>query len=353
MATLTAMPGSKIRGGSFVIEERTSEEVFTPEDFSEQHQLIAQTAEEFANMEIVPNIEKMEHKDFAVIRELVRKAGELGLSGVDVPEQYGGMEMDKVTSSIIADRIAKYGGFSTTWGAHTCIGTLPIVYFGTEQQKKKYLPGLASGEKVGAYALSESSSGSDALNCRTQAKLSPDGKHYILNGEKMWITNAGFADLFIVFAKIDGEKFTAFIVERAFGGLTSGAEEHKMGIQGSSTTAIYFDNVKAPVENVLGEIGRGHVIAFNILNIGRLKLGPAVMGAAKSILATSIKYAKQRKAFGVAIVSFGAMQHKLAEMAIRIFATESMAWRVVGLIQAQLSGAEHGSADSAKVELKA
>ncbi len=254
MATLTAMPGSKIRGGSFLIEERTSDEVFTPEDFSEQHQLIAQTAEEFANKEIVPNIEKMEHKDFAVIRELVRKAGELGLSGVDVPEQYGGMEMDKVTSSIIADRIAKYGGFSTTWGAHTCIGTLPIVYFGTEQQKKKYLPGLASGEKVGAYALSESSSGSDALNCRTQAKLSPEGQHYILNGEKMWITNAGFADLFIVFAKIDGEKFTAFIVERGFPGFSVGAEEHKMGIRGSSTCPLILNDCRGPG----GERARGN-----------------------------------------------------------------------------------------------
>ncbi len=222
MATVTAVPANKIAGGSFLIEERTPDEVFTPEDFTEQHLLIAQTAEEFANKEIVPNIEKMEHKDFAVTRELVRKAGELGLSGVDVPEQYGGMEMDKVTSAIIADRIAKYGGFSTTWGAHTCIGTLPIVYFGTEEQKKKYLPGLASGQTVGAYALSESSSGSDALNCRTQAKLSADGKHYLLNGEKMWITNAGFADLFIVFAKVDGEKFTAFIVERGFPGFLGG-----------------------------------------------------------------------------------------------------------------------------------
>src|SRR5438309_682927 len=232
MATLTAMPASKIRGGSFLIEERTPEEVFTPEDFSEQHQLIAQTAEEFANKEIVPNTEKMEHKDFAVIRDLVRKAGELGLSGVDVPEQYGGMQMDKVTSSIIADRIAKYGGFSTTWGAHTCIGTLPIIYFGTEEQKKKYLPGLASGETVGAYALSESSSGSDALHWRARAQLSSNGKHYVIDGEVMWITNAGFADLIIVFAKVDGEKFTGFIVERKFPGFSVAAEEHKMGIRG-------------------------------------------------------------------------------------------------------------------------
>jgi alkylation response protein AidB-like acyl-CoA dehydrogenase len=343
MATLTAMPASKIRGGSFLIEERTHEEVFTPEDFSEQHQLIAQTAEEFANKEIVPNIEKMEHKDFAVIRDLVRKAGELGLSGVDVPEQYGGMQMDKVTSSIIADRIAKYGGFSTTWGAHTCIGTLPIVYFGTEEQKKKYLPGLASGETVGAYALSESSSGSDALNCRTQAKLSPEGKHYVLNGEKMWITNAGFADLFIVFAKIDGEKFTAFIIERGFPGFSVGAEEHKMGIRGSSTCPLILSDCRVPVDNVLGEIGKGHHIAFNVLNVGRFKLGAGCVGSARNCIESAIAYAKQRKAFGKVIADFGLIREKIANMAAGIFTGEAMAYRTVGMMDhaiAQL-GAEH------------
>jgi alkylation response protein AidB-like acyl-CoA dehydrogenase len=343
MATLTAMPASKIRGGSFLIEERTPEEVFTPEDFSEQHQLIAQTAEEFANKEIVPNIEKMEHKDFAVIRDLVRKAGELGLSGVDVPEQYGGMQMDKVTSSIIADRIAKYGGFSTTWGAHTCIGTLPIVYFGTEEQKKKYLPGLASGETVGAYALSESSSGSDALNCRTQAKLSPEGKHYVLNGEKMWITNAGFADLFIVFAKIDGERFTAFIIERGFPGFSVGAEEHKMGIRGSSTCPLILSDCRVPVDNVLGEIGKGHHIAFNVLNVGRFKLGAGCVGSARNCIESAIAYAKQRKAFGKVIADFGLIREKIANMAAGIFTGEAMAYRTVGMMDhaiAQL-GAEH------------
>ena len=222
MATTAASPATRIPGGSFLIQERTPEEVFTPEDFTDQQRLIGQTAEEYANQEIVPRMERMEHKDFAAHRELLKKAGELGLSGVDIPELYGGMELDKVSSAIIADRIAKYGGFSTTWGAHTCIGTLPIVYFGTEEQKKKYLPRLASGVTVGAYALSESSSGSDALNCRARATLSPDGQHYLLNGEKMWITNAGFADLFIVFAKVDGEKFTAFIVERTFPGFRGG-----------------------------------------------------------------------------------------------------------------------------------
>src|SRR3954454_3080923 len=235
MATTTAVPKARISGGSFLLETRSTEEVFTPEDFSEQHHLIAQTAEEYAQNEIIPNIEKMEHKDFAVSRDLLKKAGELGLSSVEIPEAYGGLEMDKVTAAVIADHIAKYAGFATTWGGHTGIGTLPLVYFGTEEQKKKYLPRLASGELVGAYALSEATSGSDALNCRTKATLSPDGKHYVLNGEKMWIKNAGFADLFTVFAKVDGEKFSAFLVERDFPGFAVGAEEHKMGIRGSST----------------------------------------------------------------------------------------------------------------------
>src|SRR6201997_5272009 len=283
MAT-TAVPKSKISGGSFLLETRQPEEVFTPEDFSEQHQMIGQTTEEFALNEIVPNIEKIEHKDFSVTRDLLKKAGELGLSSVEIPEAYGGLELDKVTAAVIADHIAKYAGFATTWGGHTGIGTLPIVYFGTEEQKKKYLPRLASGEIVGAYALSESSSGSDALHCRTRAQLSPDGKHYLLNGEKMWITNAGFADLFIVFAKVDGEKFTAFIVERKFPGFSVGAEEHKMGIRGSSTCPLILNDCQVPAENVLGEIGRGHMIAFNVLNVGRFKLGAGSVGAARHCL---------------------------------------------------------------------
>src|SRR5581483_6152459 len=311
MATVTASPTVKFSGGSFLIEERTPQEVLTPEDFTEQHLLIAQTAEEFATKEIVPNIEKMEHKEFAINRELVKRAGELGLSGVDIPEQYGGLQLDKVTSAIIADRLAKHGGFSTTWGAHTCIGTLPIVYFGTEEQKKKYLPGLASGTTVGAYALSESSSGSDALNCRTRAVLSADEKYYVLNGEKMWITNAGFADLFIVFAKFDGEKFTAFIVERTFPGFAVGAEEHKMGIRGSSTCPLILNDCKVPVENVLGEIGKGHHIAFNVLNVGRFKLGAGCVGSARNCIESAIAYAKQRKAFGKVIADFGLVREKL------------------------------------------
>jgi butyryl-CoA dehydrogenase len=343
MATVTALPKISVAGGSFLIEERTPDEVFTPEDFSEQHLLIAQTAEEFANKEIVPNIEKLEHKDFALLRELVQKAGALGLSGADVPEQYGGMQMDKVTSALIADRLAKYGGFSATWGAHTCIGTLPIIYFGTEEQKKRYLPGLASGETVGAYALSESSSGSDALHCRARAQLSPDGKHYVLNGEKMWITNAGFADLFIVFTKVDGEKFTAFIVERNFPGFSVGAEEHKMGIRGSSTCPLILNDCQVPVENVLGEIGKGHLIAFNVLNVGRFKLGAGSVGAARHCIESAIAYARQRKAFGKVIADFGLIREKLANMAVGIFTGEAMAYRTVGQMDASLArlGEDH------------
>jgi alkylation response protein AidB-like acyl-CoA dehydrogenase len=337
MATLTALPKINVAGGSFLIEERTPGEVFTPEDFNEQHLLIAQTAEEFANKEIVPNIEKLEHKDFALLRELVRKAGELGLSGADVPEQYGGLQLDKVTSALIADHLAKYGGFSATWGAHTCIGTLPIIYFGTEEQKKKYLPGLASGETVGAYALSESSSGSDALHCRARAQLSADGKYYLLNGEKMWITNAGFADLFIVFAKVDGEKFTAFIVERNFPGFSVGAEEHKMGIRGSSTCPLILNDCRVPVENVLGDIGKGHTIAFNVLNVGRFKLGAGSVGAARNCIESAIAYAKQRKAFGKVIADFGLVREKLANMAVGIFIGEAMAYRTVGQMDATLA----------------
>src|SRR5450432_567020 len=300
MAATTAVPKKKTRisCGSFLLESLAPEEVFTPEDFSEQHQLIGQTAEEFAVNEILPNAEKIEHKDFSISRALLKKAGDLGLSGVEIPEAYGGLEMDKVTAAVIADHIAQYAGFATTWGGHTGIGTLPIVYFGTEEQKKKYLPRLSAGEIVGTYELSESTSGSDALNCRTCATLSPDGKHYILNGEKMWITNAGFADLFTVFAKVDGEKFSAFLVEKTFPGFSVGGEEHKMGIRGSSTCPLILSDCQVPGENLLGEIGKGHIIAFNILNVGRFKLGAMCVGGARVSLENAIGYAKQRKAFG-------------------------------------------------------
>jgi len=337
MATTFSTLAGKITGGSFLIEAVSPEDVFTPEDFTDQHKLIAQTAEEFATNEIVPNIEKMEHKDFPLLRELVKKAGDLGLSAVDTPEAYGGLQMDKVTSAIIADRLARYGGFSATWGAHTCIGTLPIVYFGTEEQKKKYLPGLASGQIVGAYALSEASSASDSLNCRARAQLSSDGKYYILNGEKTWITNAGFADLFTVFAKVDGDKFTAFLIERDFPGFAVGAEEHKMGIRGSSTCPLILTDCKVPVENVLGEIGKGHHIAFNVLNVGRFKLGAGSVGAARYCLESAIAYAKQRKAFGKVIADFGLIREKLANIAVGIFTGESMAYRTVGMMDTAIA----------------
>src|SRR5207244_1410553 len=296
---------------------------------------------EFAVNEILPNVERMEHKDFSVTRDLLKKAGELGLSGVEIPEAYGGLEMDKVTAAVIADRIAKYAGFATTWGGHTGIGTLPIVYFGTEEQKKKYLPRLAAGEIVGAYALSEASSGSDALNCRARAELSKDGKHYILNGEKMWITNAGFADLFIIFAKVDGEKFTAFLIERGFPGFSVGAEEHKMGIRGSSTCPLILNDCPVPVENVLGEIGKGHLIAFNVLNVGRFKLGAGSVGAARHCIESAIAYARQRKAFDKVIADFGLIREKLAKMAVGIFTGEAMAYRTVGQMDAAITKLGH------------
>src|SRR5580698_8098300 len=353
MATTSTAPVVKISGGSFLLEERRPAEVFTPEDFTEQHQLIGQTAEEFAVNEILPNAEKIEHKDFSVTRDLLKKAGELGLSAAEIPEAYGGLEMDKVTAAVIADHIAKYAGFATTWGGHSGIGTLPIVYFGTEEQKKKYLPRLGAGEIVGAYALSEASSGSDALNCRARAELSADGKYYTLNGEKMWITNAGFADLFTVFAKVDGEKFTAFLVEKTFPGFSVGAEEHKMGIRGSSTCPIILNDCKVPAENVLGEIGKGHVIAFNILNVGRFKLGAMCVGGARVSIANAIGYAKQRKAFGKVIADFGLVREKLANMATLLYVGESMVYRTVGMMDVALNEVDKSGADAMKETRKA
>jgi alkylation response protein AidB-like acyl-CoA dehydrogenase len=349
MATTTAIPKTKISGGSFLLEERQTADVFTPEDFSDQQQMIGQTTEEFAINEILPQAEKIEHKDFSISRALLKKAGDLGLSGVEIPEAYGGLEMDKVTAAIIADNIAKYAGFATTWGAHSGIGLLPIVYFGTEEQKKKYLPRLAAGEICGAYALSEATSGSDALNCRARAVLAPDGKHYILNGEKMWITNAGFADLFTVFAKIDGEKFSAFLIERNFPGFSIGGEEHKMGIRGSSTCPIILNDCKVPVENLLGEIGKGHIIAFNILNIGRFKLGAMCVGGARVSIESAVAYAKQRKAFGKTIGDFGLVREKIANMATLIYVGESAVYRTVGMMDELLSEIDSASPDAAAV----
>ena len=347
---------SKTQGGAFLIEDATPEGIFTAEDLNEEHLAIGRTAAEFFTKEVEPNLEALLHQEPGLAVRLLRKSAELGLTGIAIPEKFGGMELDLASSLVAEENLGRDASYAGWHGAHTGIGSLPVLYFGTEDQKRKYLPKLARLEMVAAYALTEPHAGSDAQAARTRADLSADGTHYVLNGQKMWITNGGAADLFTVFAKVGGEKFTAFLVERSFPGVSSGAEEHKMGITGSSTTAVYFDNVAVPVENVLGEIGRGHVIAFNILNIGRLKLGPAGVGAAKNILSISLKYAKQRKAFGSTISEFGAIQHKLAEMAIRIFVAESMAWRVVGLIENQTHGAstETTSASaSGSQELKA
>jgi butyryl-CoA dehydrogenase len=325
------------RGGSFLIEEREPGDVFTPEDFTGEHRQIAKTALEFTTNEVMPAAAAIEAKDFAVTRRLLRKAGELGLMAVDVPEAYGGLGMDKVSSAIVAERTSQLASFSVAFGAHAGIGTLPIVWYGTEAQKRKYLPRLATGEWIGAYALSESSSASDAMNCRTRAALSPDGAHYILNGEKMWITNGGFADLFTVFAKIDGEKFSAFLIERNTPGFSVGPEEHKLGIRGSSTCPLILADCTVPVENLLGEAGKGHHIAFNILNIGRFKLGAACVGGARHSLDGAIAYARERQAFGKPIAEFGLIQEKLAECAAGIYTGESMAYRTIGMIDAALA----------------
>ena len=352
MATSTLSP-TKHTGGSFLLQATSPHELFSPEDFTEEHHAIARTTEEFWTKEIAPHLEALQHQEPGVAVSILRKAGELGLTGVVVPEKFGGMEMDLTSAMIVAEGIAKDGSYAAWHGGQSGIGTLPLLLFGTEEQKQRYLSKLASAELVAAYALSEPHAGSDALAARTRADLSPDGKHYILNGQKMWITNGGAADLYTIFAKVDGEKFTAFLVERKFPGVSAGAEDKKMGIKGSSTTAIYLDNVPVPVENVLGEIGRGHIIAFNILNIGRLKLGPFAVGGSKEVLRICLKYAKERKAFGKSIAEFGMIRHKLAEMAIRIFATESAAYRVVGLIESQLEGFSWDLPDAAQRELKA
>src|SRR5271154_6718582 len=353
MATTTvAIP--KTKGGAFLIERSTPEEIFTPEDFTDEHRAIAKTTDEFWQKEVTPHIDAIRHQDHALCARILKKSGELGLTAVVLPEKFGGMEMDMTSMMVVAEGVAREGSYSAWHGAHTGIGTLPLLLFGTQAQKAKYLPKRATAEMIAAYCLSEPQAGSDALAAKTRADLSEDGKHYILNGQKMWITNGGFADLYTVFAKVGGEKFTAFLVERAWPGVKPGAEEKKMGIKGSSTTAVYFDNVRVPVENVLGEIGRGHIIAFNILNIGRLKLGPFSIGGSKEVLRTRLKYAQERKAFGKSISEFGMIQHKLAEMAIRIYATESVSYRVIGLIQKEMGDDfSWSNPEAAKIELKA
>jgi alkylation response protein AidB-like acyl-CoA dehydrogenase len=349
----TQSPVSHARGLGFLLDETSPQDIFTPEDLTEEHLAIGRMIDEFWAKEVEPNLAAIREKKPGLALAILRKSAELGLTGISIPEEYGGMEMDLPSLMVAGEHMGRDSSYGSWYSAHTGIGTLPIVYFGNAQQKKKYLPKLAHAEMLAAYALTEPLAGSDALAARTRADLSPDGSHYILNGQKMWITNGGAADLFTVFGKVGGEKFTAFLVERNFAGVSSGAEEHKMGMSGSSTTAVYFDNVRVPVENVLGEIGRGHIIAFNILNIGRLKLGPGSLGAAKNVLAISLKYAKERKAFGCAIAEFGAIQHKLAEVAIRIYATESMTWRIVGLVEGRLQALRAEHSETSRREMKA
>jgi alkylation response protein AidB-like acyl-CoA dehydrogenase len=353
MATATTGTLKKIKGGSFLIESRLPEEIFTPEDLTDQHRLIAQTAQEFVDNEIMPHAQEMEDKKPGLLRELLKKSAELGLCAVDVPQQYGGLELDKISSILVSEKMARSGAWAATMGAQAGIGILPIAFFGTEAQKTKYVPKLASAEWVGAYCLSEATSASDALNCKTKAVLSPDGKHYVLNGTKMWITNGGIADVYIVFAKVDGEKFTAFIVERAFPGVSPGAEEHKMGIRGSSTTPLNLENAQVPVENVLGEIGKGHQIAFNILNMGRLKLGAGCVGGSKYLIAEAVKWAKEREAFGRKIADFGLIKEKLGEMVVRTYAMESISYRSTGMIDELLQGVDQGSPSAGKQILEA
>lgn len=319
-----------VKGGQFLVEETDYKSVFTPEDFSDEQKMVANTAEQFAMNDVLPLVEKLENHEFEHSVKLMRQAGELGLLGADVPEAYGGFEMDKISSALIAEKFAVVGGFSITHGAHVGIGTLPIVLFGNEEQKKKYLPNSVTGEKISAYALTEPSSGSDALGAKTTAKLNEAGTHYVLNGEKQWITNAGFADVFVVYAKIDGEHFTAFIVEKDFPGVSVGPEEKKMGIKSSSTRTLILEDAEVPVENLLGEIGRGHIIAFNILNIGRYKLGVGTIGSSKRALQLSIEYANQRKQFNTPLSSFNLTKEKFATLASELYAAESLIYRTVG-----------------------
>ncbi len=337
MSTATATPILAAAGGSFLLEDRVPAEVFTPEDLNEEQRQIVATAERFGREEVLPALAALEAKEPGAMASALRKAAELGFTAVDIPEEYGGMGMDKVTSTLVADHLSVLASFSTAFGAHVGIGTLPLVWYGTEEQKRRYLPKLAACEWIAAYGLSEASSGSDAMNIRTRATLSADGAHYVLNGEKQWITNAGTANLYTVFAKIDGEKFSAFLVERGTPGMSVGAEEHKLGIRGSSTCPLIFNDCKIPKENLLGEAGKGHHIAFNVLNVGRLKLGVACVGGARHALTHMIRYAKERHAFGKPIAEKGLIQRKISSSAAQLYAAESMAYRTVGMIDARLA----------------
>ncbi|WP_075619775.1 acyl-CoA dehydrogenase family protein [Paenisporosarcina indica] len=326
-----------IKGGSFLLEDISLDRVFTPEDFTDEHKMIAKTTEDFVASEVAPVLEKLENHEFEHSVKLLKSAGDLGLLGVDVPEKYGGLALDKISSALIAEKMSRAGGFSITHGAHVGIGSLPIVLFGNEEQKQTYLPKLATGELIAAYALTEPGSGSDALGAKTTAKLNAEGTHYVLNGEKQWITNAGFADVFVVYAKINGEQFSAFIVEREFAGVSVGAEEKKMGIKSSSTRTLILQEAQVPVENLLGEAGRGHVIAFNILNIGRYKLGVGTVGGSKRAFELAVTYTNQRQQFKTPISSFNLTKEKLATMASKLYASESLIYRTVGYFEDRMS----------------
>ena len=339
-----------IRGGAFLISPVRAEDVFTPADLTDDQRLIGQTAEEFVANEVIPNIPDLELHKPGLMPQLLKKAGEIGLLGGGIPEAYGGSGLDKVSATVLSEKIAAYASFAVSQGGHSGIGTVPIVFFGTEAQKQKYLPKIASGEWLSCYCLSEPQAGSDSLAARTRAVLSPDGKNWILNGQKMWITNGGFADVFVVFAKVDGEKFSCFLVERGYPGFSVGAEEKKMGIKGSSTVPIFFENCVVPKENLIHEVGRGHIVAFNTLNAGRFSLGAYCLGGAKKVLEVSSKYAKERTAFGKPLASFGLIRAKLGEMAIRIYAMDSVLFRTAGMVESAVSAASAGSsaADQSK-----
>lgn len=330
---LTSDDAKVLQGGEFLIKDSKPEDIFIPEDFNEEQLMIKDMVLDFLNTDVLPNMDRFEKQEEGFAPSLLEKMGELGLLGSHMPETYGGMELDTNTNTLICDTMGPAGGFNTTYAAHTGIGMLPILYYGTEEQKQKYLPDLISGAKKASYCLTEPSSGSDALSAKTRADLTEDGKHYILNGQKMWISNAGFADVFIVFAQIDGDKFTGFIVDKGTPGMTLGAEEKKLGIKGSSTRQVFFENAKVPAENLLGEIGKGHLIAFNVLNIGRFKLCALSMGGAKQSISEAVKYANERIQFKQPISNFGAIKYKLAEQVIRVFAAESATYRVSDLIE--------------------
>jgi alkylation response protein AidB-like acyl-CoA dehydrogenase len=333
-----------VKGGAFLIEDRVPQDIFTPEDFNEEHRMIAETTRQFIDHEVTPRIAELEAHNWELSRDLIKKAADLGLVGANIPEEYGGLGLDQTSLALIGENIGRSASFATTLGAESGIGLLPIIYFGTEAAKEKYLPKIASGELITAYALTEAGSGSDAMNAKATARLSEDGTHYVLNGEKMFITNGGFADIFIVFAKVDSDKFTAFIVEGRQDGVMPGAEEHKMGIKGSSTTPLVLTDAQAPLENLLGEVGKGHKIAFNILNIGRFKLGAMCAGGMKLMVHEAVRYANERRQFNKPISSFGAIKSKLGEMAIRTWVGESMIYRTLGMIEAGL-GAVSDSKD--------